>query len=245
MPLASTQAFVLGSSPFSEQDQLVHLLTIDRGILRAMAPGSLKVRNRFGSLFELFTEGEFHYYWQENRELITISKGEIIHSYFKIVSEPQNIFYFYLVADVFFKFIPYNHKDKRLYRLLHSILTHGEEGVEINLLLLYFLIWVLRIEGMMFNPQMCYNCYAQNIRQGWFKKDFRGILCQRCRTTEPLGLLGEELRFIKWTERHSPKELGIWKDKIDTTKMIRSFTKKIEYHGECTLKSSQYLVEFQ
>jgi recombinational DNA repair protein (RecF pathway) len=74
MPIAAAQAFVLGSSPLKEQDRLIHLLTLDRGILRAMAPGSLKFKNRFGSLFELFTEGEFHYYWQENKDLITISK---------------------------------------------------------------------------------------------------------------------------------------------------------------------------
>jgi DNA repair protein RecO (recombination protein O) len=245
MPLASTRAFVLGSSPFSEQDRLVHLLTLERGILRAMAPGSLKARNRFGALFELFTEGEFHYYWQENRELITISRGEIIQSHFQIVSDPRNIFYFYLAADVLLKFIPYNHRDQRLYRLLNAILSHREEGVEINLLLLYFLIWVLRIEGMMFNPRICYNCYAKDLRQAWFKKDFRGILCPQCRTDESLELLGDELQYIMWTEKNSPKESAKWRDKIDTAKMIRAFSKKIEYHGECTLKSTRYLPEFR
>ena len=245
MPIASTQAFVLGSSPFKEQDRLIHLLTVDKGILKAMAPGSLKFKNRFGSLFELFTEGEFHYYWQENRELVTISKGEVIHSYFNIVSDPRNIFYFYLVADVFLRFIPFNQRDNRLYRLLHTILTHRRAGVEMNLLLLYFLLWVLRIEGMMFNPGTCYNCYAKNIRQAWFKEDFRGILCQNCKTNETLMLLEEDLHFIKWTERNSPQELEKWKEKIDTSKLIRFFTRKIEYHGECSIKSSQYLAEFR
>jgi DNA repair protein RecO (recombination protein O) len=245
MPIASTRAFVLGSSNLKEQDRLIHLLSADRGILRAIAPGSLKFKNRFGSLFELLTEGEFHYYWQENREMITISKGEILHSYFNLVSHPDNIFYFYLLADVFFKFIPYNQKDNRLYRLVHTILNHRRDGVAMNLLLLYFLVWVLRIEGMMFNPRLCYNCYAVNIEPAWFKTDFRGIICQNCKTTETLMLLGEELRFIQWTERNSPKALGEWNEKIDTDKLIRYFTRKIEYHGECSLKSSHYLPEFR
>jgi len=245
MPIASTQAFVLGSSPLKEQDRLIHLLTINRGVLRAMAPGSFKVRNRFGSLFELFTEGEFHYYWQENKDLITISKGEIIHSYFNIVSDPQNIFYFYMMAEVLLKFIPFNHKDKRLYRLLHTILTHRREGIAMNLLLLYFFIWVLRIEGMMFNPRFCYNCYGKNIKQAWFKTDFRGILCRDCKTNENLVLAHEDLLFITWTEKNSPKSLDDWQDRIDAANLVRAFKKKIEYHGECSLKSSQYLPEFQ
>jgi DNA repair protein RecO (recombination protein O) len=245
MPIASTQAFVLGNSPLKEQDRLIHLLTMNRGILRAMAPGSLKFKNRFGSLFELFTEGEFHYYWQENKDLITISKGEILHSYFNIVSDPQNIFYFYLAAEVFLKFIPFYQKDNRLYRLLQAILLHRQEGVEMNLLLVYFLIWVLRIEGMMFDPRLCYNCFAKNIQQAWIKQDFQGILCPQCKTTETLMLVDEELGFIKWTGKNSPKGLGEWKEKIDIAKLVRAFTRKIEYHGECSLKSSQYLSEFR
>lgn len=222
---------------------MVHLFTVDRGTIRASAPGSLKVRNRFGSLFELFTEGEFQYYWQENRDMITISKGEIIQSYFQTVSDPGRIFYFYLISDIFRQFIPFNEKDDRLYRLLHSILTHSQEGISMNLLLLYFLIWALRIEGLMFNPRMCSNCGRPDLSRAWIRLDFRGILCETCRSTENTILTQEDLEFLKWTERHSPKELEVW-TALDVSRLIRIFTKKIEYHGECTLKSTQYLPEF-
>jgi DNA repair protein RecO (recombination protein O) len=233
MPNASTQAFVLGTSPFNEQDKLVHLLTFDRGILRAIAPGALKNRNRFGSLLELFTEGEFQYHWKEDKEMITLSKGDIVKSYFNTVSEPQNIFYFYLVSEILLKFVPYNHRDKRI------------KGIEINLLLLYFLIWILRIEGMMFNPQICHNCFDRNIQQAWMRTDFRGILCSKCKTNENLMFTGNDLQFIQWTEKNGPKDLDVWQGKINREKLIRMFKGKIEYHGEFSLKSSQYLAEFQ
>jgi len=245
MPIASTRAFVLGNSPLKEQDRIIHLLSSDRGIIRALAPGSLKFKNRFGSLFELFTEGEFHYYWQENKDLVTISKGEVINSYFNIVSDPANIFYFYLMADIFSRFVPINQSNNKLYRLLHAILIHRKGGVDMNLLLLYFLLWLLRIEGMMFNPRICHNCYAKNLQQAWIKTDFRGILCKRCRTNETLKLEMEDLYFIKWTEKNSPQTIGEWRDRIDSAQLIRTFIKKIEYHGEFTLISSQYLKEFR
>ncbi len=245
MPLASTEAFILGNTPTGEQDRLVYLLTEEKGILKAIAPGSLKSKNRFGSLFELFTEGEFHYYWQENRDHITISKGEIIHSYFNVVSNPKSIFYFYLISDVLLKFIPRSNKDTRLYRLLNTILLHCEMGVAPDLLLLYFLLWVLRIEGMMFKPYICYNCYTRNMPKAWFRTDYRGILCEKCRTDEKYSLEGIELQFIYWTEKNPPKDLEIWTNEIDIPKLIRSFTKKIEYHGECSLISTQYLSEFR
>jgi DNA repair protein RecO len=245
MPYTSTKAFVLGVMPLKEQDKLVHLLTADRGILKAMAPGSLKVRNRFGALFELFTEGDFVYYWREEKELITISKGEILNSYFFTVSRPENIFYFYLVAEVLLKFVPFQHKDKRVYRLLHTILENGAGGIEMDMLLLYFLIWILRIEGMMFNPWNCANCFRKKIDEAWLKNDFRGILCRSCKTNEQLFLNKEDLRYIRWTRENTPKDCALWQDKIDKAHLIRIFKRKIEYHGEFALKSSLYLEEFR
>ncbi len=97
----------------------------------------------------------------------------------------------------------------------------------------------------MFNPRICYNCYAANIENAWLKTDYRGILCHQCKTGEKALLVREELRFLKWTEKNSPKKLGDWQKKIDTAKLIRTFTRKIQYHGEFTLKSRQHLSEFR
>ena len=106
MPQASTLALVLSSTPLNEQDKLVSLLTAERGLLKAVAPGAAKMKNRFGSLLELFTAGEFHYYWHEDKELATLSKGEIKKSFFPVVSAAENVFYFYLMAEIVLKFIP-------------------------------------------------------------------------------------------------------------------------------------------
>lgn len=245
MPYAATKAFVLGIMPLKEQDKLVHLLTAEKGILKAMAPGAMKVRNRFGALFELFTEGDFVYYWHEEKDLITISKGEILKSYFNIVSQPENIFYFYLISEIMLKFVPFNHRDKRLYRLLHTILENRTAGVEIDMLLLYFLVWILRIEGMMFNPGICYNCYKEKIEKAWIKTDFRGILCASCKTNETLILNREDLQYIAWTQKNSAKDSSAWSGKIDQAQLIRIFKRKVEHHGEFSLKSSHYLQEFR
>jgi len=245
MPYAQTQAFVLDVAPLKEQDRLVQLLTADMGILKAVAPGSLKHKNRFGSLLELLTQGEFVYYWREEKELITLSRGEIINSYFNLISQPGNIFYFYLVSEVILKFVPHKHSDGRVYRLLSSILEQRGSGVAMDLLLLYFFVWIIRIEGMMFNPGICHNCFRKDIDRAWLRSDFRGLLCSHCRSDENLLLLAQDLAFLKWTENHSPGELNLWTKRIDSDRLIRFFKQKIEYHGEFILKSSQYLPQFK
>jgi DNA repair protein RecO (recombination protein O) len=244
MPLSSTQALVLGSLPLKEQDKLIHLLSINRGILKAIAPGALKSKNRFGSLLEIFTHGHFFYYWNEEKEMVTISKGEIITSFFNLISKPENIFYFYLIAEIILKTIPPNLRDTRIFRLVRSILTARDKGMDMDVLLLYFQIWILRIEGLMFNPGLCYNCFSKNINKAWMKKNFRGIICARCKTSETNQFDESELEYIKWTNSNAPKKPFPRLSEINQKKMNRIFLKKTEYHAECTFKSKNYLSEF-
>ncbi len=245
MPYLDTNAFVLGSTRFKEQDKLVYLLTLDKGIIKAIAPGALKARNRFGSVFELFTEGDFTCYSREGRDLVTVSRGEIITSYFNIVSDPSNIFYFYLIAEIITRFVPFRNKDTRVYRLVKSILEGSELKLPPNYLLLYFLVWILRIEGMFFKPQLCYNCFTRITADAWLKDDYQGILCKNCKQDEKNLIKKMELNFLQWSEVNAPARLKEWINRIEAKGLIKIFLKKIEFHGEFSLKSSTYLKEFK
>ena len=245
MPQASTLALVLSTSPLNEQDKLVTLLTADRGLLKAVAPGAAKIRNRFGSVLELFTEGEFQYYWHEDKELVTLSKGEIKKSFFPVVSAAENVFFFYLMAEIVLKFIPLNHRDTRIYKLLVAILQASENKTAMDWLLLYFLVWLLRSEGLLFNPGRCSNCSNHDFERGWLRNDYRGLLCPVCRTNERQTLGREEMAYISWTANHSPADAGTWAGRFTPAPLIRILTGKIEYHGEFTLQSRRYLPEFR
>lgn len=245
MPQASTLALVLSTAPLNEQDKLVTLLTADSGLLRAVAPGASKIKNRFGSLLELFTEGEFDYYRREDRELATLAKGEIKKSFFPVVSAAENVFYFYLLAEIVLKTMQLEHRDTRVYNLLKAVLSGREKGLAMDWLLLYFLVWLLRGEGLLFNPRRCSSCGAGDLDRAWLRSDYRGLLCSNCKTNERLALDREELAYIHWTARHGPAEAGDWAGRFAPAGLIRSLTGKIEYHGEFSLQARRYLPEFR
>jgi len=245
MPQSSTLALVLSSSPLNEQDKLVTLLTADHGLLKAVAPGAAKLKNRFGSLLELFSEGEFQYYWREDKELVTLSKGEVKKSFFPVVSAAENVFYFYLMAEIVLKFIQPNHRDTRIYKLLLAVLRGREKKLAMDWLLLYFLVWLLRSEGLLFNPGRCSNCSSRNFDRAWLRSDYRGLLCPACRTNERQSLGREELGFIDWTATHSPEDTEAWPGRFIPGPLIRVMVGKIEYHGEFSLQSRRYLPEFR
>jgi DNA repair protein RecO (recombination protein O) len=245
MPQSSTPALVLAALPLNEQDKLVTLLTAENGLLRAVAPGAAKLKNRFGSLLELFTEGEFQYYWREERELATLSKGEIRKSFFPVVSAAENVFYFFFLAEIVLRSIPVNQYDTRIFKLLRAILHGREAGLAMDWLLLYFLVWLLRSEGLLFNPGRCSACGRRDLERAWLRSDYRGLLCPECRTDERRLLLRDEMSFIEWTAAHAPDQVGAWAGRFAPAGLIRVLTGKIEYHGEFTLQAQRYLAEFR
>ncbi len=243
MPLESTEALVVGSYIFNEQDKIVHLLTSSNGIQKIVAPGSSKGKNRFGSLLELFTEGEFFFYRKEDRELATLSKGDVITSYFETVSEPGRIFYFYLIAEIVMKFVPPNFNSERIYKLIKAVLNSSRDGVEMKYLILYFMVWILRIEGMMFEAGRCYKCNSQHNLKVWVMSDFRGVVCEKCKNGESLLLEKTGIEFLEWTKRNTASEIFETLSSKEYKIVFLILKSKIEHHGEFNMNSARYLVD--
>ncbi len=236
MPVASVKGFVLGSEIINEQDKLVTILTERSGLMRGVAPGACKSVNRFGSVLELFTFGDFRYNWKENRNLVTISSGDIVKSFFSTVSATENIFIFYLMAEILLKLVPAGDSDNRIFRLIKAILEYVSEGGNLYGALAYFLVWILRIEGLMFSPYSCSNCGDRPGEVVWLRDDFRGLLCNNCRSDENVQVSRDELEFIKWSEKRGPKYIGDLSDP-GYEGFVRKMIRKIEVHGEVNLKS--------
>lgn len=244
MPLARAEALVLDSLPINEQDKLVTLLCREHGVMKALAPGALKVRNRFGAILELFTLAEFFYYWNQERELITLSRGDLLTSHFSLVSRPENVFYFYLLAEITLKFLPHHQHHPRVFNLLLALLKQRDAGVEMASLLLYFAVWMVRIEGLLFNPRRCSSCSAPTGGDAWLRDDFQGVLCRRCRQNESRLLTAAQQEYITISASHPPEELEHFLSPTDLRALIRHFIEKIEFHGEFQLKARRYLGEF-
>jgi len=244
MPLKSARALVLFSDLIQEQDKRVILLTSSGTILKAIAPGAARNRNRFGSVLELFSEGEFHYYWKEEKELVTLSRGELKKSHFHLIANSSAIFYLHLMAEIIQWFLPEHHYDERLYKMTLAVLAAAESGTAWTDLLPYFLCWVLRIEGLLFQAGTCTNCLESLSDRAWVRRDFRGLLCVKCHQNEPDQLHHDQLQYITWTRSHPPKGVFSWPAADLRDRLTRLLIRKIETHGERSLKCSLYLPEF-
>ena len=84
MGLVDTEALVLRSYNLAEADKIVVCLARSSGMIRAVARGARRLRNRFGAALEPFTILRITYYEKENRELVTLSHAEIVRSHFNL-----------------------------------------------------------------------------------------------------------------------------------------------------------------
>ncbi len=242
MPIASIKALVLGTAPVAEQDREVFLLTEKGELRRAVAPGALKGKNRFGSLLELFCFSDFVYYWREDRVSWTLSKGDLLVSRFRQLSEPENLFYGVFIAEVLWRFHSHQQEHPRLFRLVNSLLTVLDAGLPLREMLPYFMIWVLRLEGLLFSAEKCSSCgESLGNNGGWLRDDSRGLLCHRCRKREANHIGPEWLNYILWT-RHNAltaetvKEMAL-SARPDFKRFVNCLKEVMEAHGELRFKT--------
>lgn len=241
MPQATVEGLILGTIPTGEQDKIVHLLARESGLMRGIAPGALKTGNRFGSLLEPFTLGSFQYHWNQERELITLTRGDLLRTFFPLISRTDAVFVFGLIAEVVLRFVPHGQPSPRHFRLLLALLDAGEKGGSLPHLLLYFLTWALRLEGCLFNTTRCTSCGAPITESAWLMETCSGIVCPRCRRGEKVPLSVRELTFLEWTLRHPPTAVEPWRELIPPPSLARALIRCVEHHGELSLKTASCL----
>jgi len=84
MALLDSEALILRSYNLAEADKIIVSLSRSAGLIRGVAKGSRKLRNRFGASLEPFTLVKRTRYEKENPESTTIRQPEIFKSYFKL-----------------------------------------------------------------------------------------------------------------------------------------------------------------
>src|SRR4051812_12140141 len=85
-----TEAVVLRSLRFGEADRVLHLYTLERGRIGALAKGIRKTKSRFGARLEPLSHVELLLH-QGSGELQTITGVELIHSHRAAREDPYRL----------------------------------------------------------------------------------------------------------------------------------------------------------
>jgi DNA repair protein RecO (recombination protein O) len=159
MPLHDAQAFVLRTYKLAEADKICVLLTRQSGKLRGIAYGAQKMKSRFGSSLEPFTEVALTYFEKEGRDLVSISNAEIVHSHFRdaaaSVEAGAAMSYF---SELLCEFLPDHEPNETVYRLVAAALDAFGPGRDLNATVRYFEVWLLKLAGFYPDLRSCAVC---------------------------------------------------------------------------------------
>src|SRR5437763_6939838 len=156
MPLHTTDAYVLRTYALAEADKICIFLTRDMGKVRGVAHGARKMKSRFGSALEPFTQVALTYFQKEGRELMSVSGCEIIRSQFHTAARSvETASAFSYLAELLNEFLPDNEPNERLYRLVTATLEAIEQGSDLGRVLRDFETWSWRLPGFFPETAQC------------------------------------------------------------------------------------------
>jgi len=203
MPLEQTEAIVLRTQAFADQDKLVTFFSVDRGLIRGIAKGARKFGNRFGSSLEPLSVVRVFYYEKERKDLVTISNCDLIESFFEVQNDPGTSFTLAYFAELIEEFFPTRAREDKIFRLLRSALDALKSGTVRNFVARYFEAWFLQINGLLPDFRRCKKC-RQPVTQGWLAPKKDGVYCGSCATYQKEETRGELQRFLDWIKKNPP-----------------------------------------
>ena len=159
MPVFESEALILRTYNFAEADKIVVCLTREAGVIRGVAKGCRKLKSRFGASLEPFTLVRISYYQKENQELASISTAEIVTSHFDLSSHAETLTGLAYMGDLVLEFSPPHHVNEKLYRMVKACLEAiSQSQQDMPLILRYFEIWLLKLEGYLPDLGRCADC---------------------------------------------------------------------------------------
>lgn len=183
MALIETEALILRTYNLAEADKIVVCLSRSHGLIRGVAKGCRKLRNRFGASLEPFTLINLTYYQKENQELVSFRQTEIIRSNFNLSSDPVILTGFAYIGDLLIEFSPPHQVNDTLFRMTTACLDAiGSCPQDLQTILRYFEVWILKIEGFLPDLRRCADCHRVfNADESvYFGRDL-GLRCGGCR----------------------------------------------------------------
>ncbi|MBI4851715.1 MAG: DNA repair protein RecO [Acidobacteria bacterium] len=205
MPLHQTTAFILRTYPLSEAHKICVLLTRSSGLIRGVAHGARKMKSRFGASLEPFTEVSLTYHEKEGRELVNISNCEILHSYFHYTSKTENAAALSYLTELLCEFSPAHETNEKLYRLVIAIMEAMAKQSNLDSLLRYFEVWLLKISGFFPDLNKCISCNSEIAQSSgvWLAPD-GAPQCYGCSGGRGITISSELKRSFEAMLRNNP-----------------------------------------
>ena len=209
MAIIETEALVLRTYNLAEADKIVVCLSRSAGLIRGVAKGCRKLKNRFGASLEPFTLINLTYYEKENQELVSFRQTEILRSRFNLSGNPSILTGFSYMGDLLIDFSPPHQANDNLYRMaLACFEAASQSPSDLESVLRYFEVWLLKIEGFLPDLKACANCHRAFADETVYLAGDLSLRCAQCSDSRG-GAVSKRLHsHLRTTEKLPPAKFA-------------------------------------
>ena len=229
MSVFETEALILRSYNLAEADKIVVCLSRSAGLIRGVAKGCRKLKNRFGAALEPFTLINLTYYEKENRELVSFRQVEILKSRFNLSSNASILTGFAYMGDLLIDFSPPHQANDNLFRMALACFEAASETPEdLDAVLRYFEVWLLKLEGFLPDLRVCANCQRAFDDEVIYLGPDLSLRCSQCSNSRG-GAVSKRLRsHLRTAEKLSPAKFA--EGSRDVSKDTKREMAELTYH---------------
>jgi DNA repair protein RecO (recombination protein O) len=227
MALFETEALILRSYNLAEADKIVVCLSRSAGLIRGVAKGCRKLKNRFGAALEPFTLVNLTYFEKEHQELVSFRQVEILKSRFNLSSNALILTGFSYMGDLLIDFSPPHQANDNLFRMALACFEAASETPEdLEAVLRYFEVWLLKLEGFLPDMRTCVGCHNTFGEEVVYLGPDLSLRCYQCSLGRG-SAVSKRLRIhLRTTEKLSPARFaeGAREVSSDTKKEMAELT---------------------
>ena len=209
MAVFETEALILRSYNLAEADKIVVCLSRSAGLIRGVAKGCRKLKNRFGAALEPFTLINLTYYEKENQELVSFRQVEILKSRFNLSSNASILTGFAYMGDLLIDFSPPHQANDNLFRMaLACFEAASETPADLDTVLRYFEVWLLKLEGFLPDLRVCANCQKQFEDEAVYLGPDLALRCLQCSNGRGRAVLKPLRTQLRTMEKLAPAKFA-------------------------------------
>jgi len=197
-----TEAVVLRSLRFGEADRVLHLYTLERGRIGALAKGIRKTKSRFGARLEPLSHVELMLH-QGAGELQTVTGVELVRSHRVAREDPYRLGVGLVGAEAMLRLFTEQEQNARAFQALTRFLDLLDEAAAagarpaLDPLVLSFQLKLLWLSGYLPHLTSCAECGATGEPLVGYSARAGGAVCRTCAadgalSLSPAGIAGIE-----------------------------------------------------
>ena len=240
----ATEAVVLRSLRLGEADRIVHLYTLDRGRVGAVAKGIRKTKSRFGGRLEPLSHVALQLH-QGSGELQTVTGADLVRPHGAVRDDPYRLGVGLIGAEAMLRLFPEQERNERAFTALTRFLDVLDEDDSVirmsrpalDPVALSFQLKLLWLSGYLPHLTGCAECGADDVPLVGFSPQAGGAVCRAdardAFSVSAGGLAGIETLLS--TPLAAATDAGLTERAARDA--LRVVTASYEYHGGFRLRT--------